>query len=74
VWRAQAICSFNQAAVLIVLISLAVMKAPHDPQGMAGFGMLVALAGVKACQLAPFLAPRGKSAPISFGFQNSSSS
>jgi hypothetical protein len=29
--RAQAICSFNQAAVLIVLISLAVMKAAPPP-------------------------------------------
>ena len=29
--RAQAICSFNQSAVLIVLISLAVMKAAPPP-------------------------------------------
>jgi hypothetical protein len=36
--RAQAVCSFNQAAVLMDLISLAVIKAPHDPQGTAGLG------------------------------------
>jgi hypothetical protein len=29
--KSQAICSFNQAAVLMVLISLAVMKAAPPP-------------------------------------------